>query len=173
MSRQDPNRREHSARLEELARAFAEALVRDWKDRLLSVVLYGSVARGEAEKHSDIDVLVTGDPIPTPYDQRLHLIRSAEASVEPLKSRLVGQGYFAELAVLIKRKEDIDWHTPILLDITEDGRILYDRGDYMKMTLDVIRSRLKALGSKRIHLPDGTWFWDLKPDYKPGDIIEI
>lgn len=163
----------HSAKLEELARAFSDALFRDWKDRLLSVVLYGSVARGEAEKHSDIDVLVTGDPIPVPYYERLELIRSAEASVAPLRSRLEGEGYFAELAVLIKRKEDIDWHTPILLDITEDGKILYDRGDYMKKTLDAIRSRLVDLGSKRVYLSDGTWFWDLKPDYKPGDVIEI
>ena len=29
------------------------------------------------------------------------------------------------------------------------------------------------MGAKRIGLDDGSWYWDLKPDYKPYEVIEL
>jgi hypothetical protein len=36
-----------------------------------------------------------------------------------------------------------------------------------------IKEKLKKLGSKKVVLPDSSWYWDLKPDMKPGEVIEI
>ena len=33
--------------------------------------------------------------------------------------------------------------------------------------------RLLELGAKKVSLPDGSYYWDLKPDWKPREVIEI
>jgi len=32
---------------------------------------------------------------------------------------------------------------------------------------------MKELGSKRVFLTDGSWYWDLKPDLRIGEVFEI
>jgi len=61
---------------------------------------------------------------------------------------------------------------PLLLDVTEDGIILYDDG-LMANKLRELRERLQALGSKRVRTRSGKWYWILKPDIKPGEIVQI
>ena len=62
--------------------------------------------------------------------------------------------------------------TPLLLDMTEDARILHDPDRCLASVLDSLRTRLRELGSKRIWRGDA-WYWDLKPDYRWGDVIEL
>jgi hypothetical protein len=64
-------------------------------------------------------------------------------------------------------------HPWILLDITHHGVILYDPGGVLARELDAVRRRLRHLGSRRVELPDGSWYWDLKPDWRPGDVVEL
>ncbi len=35
------------------------------------------------------------------------------------------------------------------------------------------RNRLQELGAKKVSLPDGSYYWDLKPNWKPKEVIEI
>ena len=39
--------------------------------------------------------------------------------------------------------------------------------------LERLRARLEELGSRRIELDDGTWYWDLKPDLRPGEVVTL
>ena len=59
-----------------------------------------------------------------------------------------------------------------MLDILFEGIILYDTG-ILRNRLEILRKRLDELGAKRITLADGTWYWDLKPDWKPGEVITL
>jgi predicted nucleotidyltransferase len=90
----------------ELLGSFLDLLKENFGNRLLSFVLYGSVARGEAREDSDIDLL-------------------------------------------------------IILD------------NFFSNRLKKMKERLKVLGSKRIQLQDGTWYWDIKPDLKFGEIFTL
>lgn len=65
-------RRRERAALIERARAYAEAL----SDRVSvrSAVVFGSVARGDWNKWSDIDVLVVADALPDDVLRRLDLL---------------------------------------------------------------------------------------------------
>ena len=56
--------------------------------------------------------------------------------------------------------------------MTEDARILHDPDRCLASVLDSLRTRLRELGSKRIWRGDA-WYWDLKPDYRWGDVIEL
>jgi len=58
------NRAGLNARLQHLAREYAKALKETLGDRLVSVVLFGSGARGEAGTTSDIDLFVVLEEAP-------------------------------------------------------------------------------------------------------------
>jgi hypothetical protein len=64
--------------------------------------------------------------------------------------------------------EQLAAHPWILLDIAHHGIIPYDRESVLARELDAIRRRLLELGSRRVELPDGSWYWQLKPDWGPA-----
>jgi hypothetical protein len=47
--------------------------------------------------------------------------------------------------------------------------ILFDDGDYFKGRISALEKRLSSLGSKKVVLADGSWYWDLKPDLRLGE----
>jgi hypothetical protein len=59
-----------------------------------------------------------------------------------------------------------------MLDMVEDALILHDRQGFMKRRLTRLEERLKVLGARRIWRGNA-WFWDLKPDYRPGEVFEL
>jgi hypothetical protein len=63
--------------------------------------------------------------------------------------------------------------SPLYLDIVEDGILVVDRDGFFAGVLAGLRARMRELGSRRVHLPDGSWDWDLKPDYRWGDVVEL
>ena len=56
--------------------------------------------------------------------------------------------------------------------MTEDARILHDADGCLARVLDRLRHRLRELGSRHVWRGDA-WYWDLKPDYRWGDVIEL
>jgi hypothetical protein len=68
---------------------------------------------------------------------------------------------------------EAQYHSPLYLDIVEDGIIIVDRGGLFAAVLAAMRGRMRALGSRRVYLPDGNWYWDLKPDFRFGEVVEI
>ena len=141
------------------------------EDVILAFALFGSVARGEARPDSDIDVLIVHrevefDPIKKFVKARFELQEEAEYK------RLNESGLNPYPSSIFMTERDL-WERPlILLDILDHGLILYDTGVLQKR-FDALRRRLAELGSKKIVLEDGTWYWDLKPDWKPGEVIEL
>ena len=65
---------------------------------------------------------------------------------------------------------DTPW---ILLDICDHGIILFDPRSVLARKLASLRLRLSELGSRRVELADGSWYWDLKPDMRPGEVIAL
>lgn len=56
--------------------------------------------------------------------------------------------------------------------VDPNARILYDRGRFLEGALDGLRARLARLGARRIWRGKA-WFWDLKPDYRPGEVFDL
>lgn len=54
-----------STAVENAVRAYQAAIVREFPSRLVRIVVFGSVARGEATEDSDVDVLVVLDRLTT------------------------------------------------------------------------------------------------------------
>ena len=138
---------------------------------ILSVALFGSVARGQARLDSDIDLLVVHKEVDFNPVHRSVDIAFALKEEDEYKC-LIGQGLNPQPSCIFMTEREL-WNRPhILLDILVEGILLYDVG-VLESRLRALRERLNTLGSKRVALPDGTWYWDLKPDWKPGEIIEL
>ena len=141
-------------------------------ERLISLVLYGSVARGEAGNESDIDLLLILGPVSANYHRRLDDDLTVQARLEQESeyeavSKVLGNAPF--LSYLILSKEEAEENRPIYLDMVEEAKLLFDRADFFAKRLRAVRKRLEELGSMRVQLEDGTWYWDLKPDLKLGE----
>jgi hypothetical protein len=145
-----------------------DAWVADLGDRLVSVVLFGSVARRAARPTSDVDVLVVADGLPWSLsDRRRPLLAAWE------RARAVCRLPHVEWNLVTKSRDEARSRSPLYLDLVEDGILVLDREDFFATVLRGMQERMRALGSRRIHLADGSWYWDLKPDFQFGDVVEI
>jgi hypothetical protein len=59
-----------------------------------------------------------------------------------------------------------------MLDMVDDLVILKDPQGVLGEAMDRLRRRLAALGAKRIWRGNA-WYWDLKPDYRIGEVFEL
>jgi len=157
-------------------RALAERVVVDYRaalgDDLVAVAAFGSVARGTAGTASDLDLYVVTRPRESlSLDPRLD--DRWRVRETPEYRQLERAGYRPDPRPIFHTVEQLKGHPWILLDIADHGVILHDPEGVLATELEAVRARLRALGSKRIERPDGTWYWDLKPDWRPGEIVEL
>jgi len=152
-------------RLVEETRAF-------YGSRLVSIVLFGSTARGTPGPESDVDVLIVADPLPAGRLKRVAEFETIEARLDALLRSMKEKGVAVCLSPVFKTPEEVNIGSPLFLDMTEDGQILFDRDGLMEGYLRKLRDRLRSLGARRVQYR-GAWYWDLKPDYRPGDVIDL
>lgn len=143
-----------------LAQKFVEAVKERMGQRLLAVALFGSVARGQATEESDIDLLVVVNEQPSIALQECLFARR---QVEPYPLR--------RISPIVSTQEMLQQNFLILLDILDHGIILYDPEGVLSDLLSRLKHRLEEWGSRKVQLPDGSWYWELKPDRKPGETL--
>ncbi|MEE9225468.1 MAG: nucleotidyltransferase domain-containing protein [Bacteroidota bacterium] len=147
-------------------------LKRFYGNRLVSVCLYGSVARGTMNNTSDLDLLVVARDLPRGRVKRIDEFRTVERALERILGRARKNEVYCELSPVIKTPEEVNRGSLLFLDMLEDGKILYDRGGFLNRFFEKFRRRLQRLGAKRIWRGE-TWYWMLKEHYKPGEVFEI
>ncbi|MBW1996148.1 MAG: nucleotidyltransferase domain-containing protein [Deltaproteobacteria bacterium] len=153
-----------------------QALLREAKayygQRLVSLVFFGSVARGTQTFTSDLDVLIICDRLPRGRINRVREFDRIETALEPMLEQIEQQGFHVRLSPIFKTPDEALKGSPLFLDMVEDAEIYFDRNNFFTNLLQKMRLRLKALGARRIWRGNA-WYWDLKPDFKPGEVFEI
>ncbi len=162
----------HVAVLEALLPRVAEACRSVYGDRLVSLVVFGSVARGTPNADSDIDLLIVAEGLPRGRTRRMQEFRAVKALLAPALAHSSAQGVHTRLSPILKTPEEVRAGSALFLDMTEDAKTLVDRDGFMEGYLRDLRGRLAMLGARRVWRGEH-WYWDLKPDYKPGDVFEI
>ncbi len=100
---------------DEILRIATERLVREFQPR--RVILFGSHARGTADAHSDVDLLVV---CPVSGSRRTLMVAMDRA--------LGGLGFAREIIVLTPEEFEIDRHIPgtVARPAWKEGKILYE-----------------------------------------------
>jgi len=139
---------------------------------LLAVALFGSVARDEGGATSDIDLLLVHrgqqETVPDRYVPVLQRLRQSEEY-----RRLQAEGFVPDPFPVFFTAEQLATHPWLLLDIVDHGIVLRDRDGVLQAELTKVQERLRVLGARKVVLSNGTWYWDLKPGWKPGEVIEL
>ncbi|MEJ2771245.1 MULTISPECIES: nucleotidyltransferase domain-containing protein [unclassified Stygiolobus] len=144
----------------------------EFKDDLISVVVYGSVARGDNRNDSDVDLLIIMKNLPK--DSMLKRIRLFETKVEDKLNldEYWKMGYYISLSPVLKTPEEAEKFSPLYLDMVYDAVILYDRNYFFTRILQKLRDRLKELGAERVRIGK-KWYWVLKKDSRFGETVEF
>jgi predicted nucleotidyltransferase len=166
-------------RLEKAVLKYSQDLLQILKEgygaRLQSVILFGSAVTGKLRKGSDLDYLIVLTEVPSSYGKRAR-------EILPLLHQSMKAKSYQKLAELesslspmplILSKSEVRKHPAILLDMTLYCKVLFDRGNFFQKELITVKKRLQELGSQRIRLPDGTYYWKLKPSVRLGEEIQI
>lgn len=138
---------------------FSEKIVNLYKeflgDRLISIILFGSRARGDANPKSDYDLFIIAEELPLRPFQRLLYIR------QPLK------GQFDEKLCIIAKTpvEVLNNFPPLFLDLGVDGIVLFDRDDFFRNLQKRIKEIIaQAKLQRRKHGDEFYWVWENPPE---------
>lgn len=101
----------------QLIRYIVEKIVREVQPE--KIILFGSYARGDFSKASDLDLFVVVDD----------LRESNRAIRRKIDEALYGRRFAVDL--LVRKKKEIEWNfkakNPFYNDIFEKGKVLYDK----------------------------------------------
>jgi len=159
-------------RYDSLLSSLLAACRQVYGERLVALAVFGSLGRGTPRPDSDVDLLIVAEPLPDGRVPRVAEFELVEQLVETEMRAMRQAGVSTELSPVFKTPAEVKAGSPLLLDMVEDARILYDKGGVLAQALARLAQRLQELGARRIWRGDA-WYWDLKPDYRPGEVFEL
>ncbi len=129
-----------------------EEMKRYFGSELVSVVLFGSQARGTADEHSDIDLVVIAEGIPTDWRQQDEII--IELKMSPGLIRL-------PVSIILKSpdvvKASLDAVQPLLFGILKSYEVLYDPSGFFEKQAEIYRERMREWDVREI----GDHVWEV------------
>lgn len=160
--------------LKDLITLYVNMLKEHYDDKLTSIAVFGSIARGEAKTDSDIDMLIVVEGLPEDIGERVKEVSSIKIRLKEYESywEYYREGKPRLISEVILTPEEVSKHPPILLDIAYEGIILYDKDRFLERELEEVRRKLEKLGARRVRGKAG-WYWILKSDAKLGEVIKI
>ena|SRR5690554_4751584 len=149
-----------------------EACYQVYGENLITLAVFGSVARGTPNPLSDIDLLLIARRLPSGRLKRMGKFMMVEDRLLSQLEELQQIGINTTLSPVIKTPEEVLAGSLLFLDMIDDMIILYDRENFWTLFLQDFSSRLSKLGAKKV-VTGERWHWVLKPDYKEGEVFEI
>jgi len=147
--------------VKKLVGIFVEKLLEYHKDRIISIILFGSYARGNFKSTSDIDILIIMENLPKSRFKRYKLIVDAIDYVENIRERLAGLGIYTGISPVILDLEEAKYFRPLYLDLVYDSIILYDKNNFFKNLMKRVSEYINKFQGKRIWIGN-RWYWIFK-----------
>ncbi len=158
--------------LRELAAVYVDLARQAFGERLRGALIFGSVARGEAHRGSDIDILLVARGLAPGRMARAREVDAIDELIEPRLKVLRDAGWHVEINAIWRTPEEAATPTPLYFDMTEDALILFDPDGLLGRTLAALRERMTALGARRERI-GAARIWHLKPDLAWGEDFEL
>ena len=122
---------------------IAHELEEIFQDDLISVVVFGSAARGEAGVNDDIDVLIVTEKFEKVG--RDEVIDSIEENLKMSEDYfdLVENNLATNINSLCLTQSEIENNPSLIKDVIQDGFMIYDVNDFMEEKLEQMRKKRK------------------------------
>ncbi len=148
-------------------KVFVEKINAIFKEKILSLILFGSVCRNQAKGNSDLDIFVFYDDKKITRKETNRILASLilELRNTPEYRRLVSMNIYPEIYPFLiskSRAKDILW---VFLDATDHGIILKDVGNFGRKLIEDTKKKIAKLGGRRVQLPNNRWCWVLFRDF--------
>ena len=138
---------------------------------LVSIAIFGSVARGEAKACSDLDILLVSERFPEEYSRRVEVAVSVLEPLRDLKLWLWrNRGVYCNSDLLMLTRAEASSTQPVYLDMVFESVIVYDRGKFLEGVLEGLKRGLERIGAERVELPSRRWFWRFRVE--AGEVAE-
>jgi predicted nucleotidyltransferase len=163
-----------TAKARTLAKTLTAACRRLYGERLCSVAVFGSHARGTATPVSDIDVLIVAERLPSSRRRRVAEFAAVEDDTCRAREALwpLAGVPAPPLSPVLKTRAEVAAGSPLFLDMTEWCEVLWDPEGFLRSYLAGLRARLEAQGSRR-RPAKGGYYWDYKPNAAPLEVVEL
>ena len=122
--------------------AIRDATVVAYGERLISLAVFGSLARGTATATpaSDLVLLVVAEPLPSSRMKRVREFRPVADATQAVRSRVWSdQSAEVELSPVFKIPVELAAGSPLYLDMTLWRLVLFDRGGVLATFLEGLR----------------------------------
>lgn len=149
-----------------------EAVLACYGQNLVTLAVFGSVARGTPGPDSDIDLLLICRELPQGRVRRMAGFACVEQALARDIERLEGAGIHTSLSPVFKTVAEAQAGSHLYLDMVEDVILLHDEGRFFESALNSLKERLEKLGARRVR-QGSRWYWVLKPDLGPGEVIDL
>ncbi|MBI5303140.1 MAG: nucleotidyltransferase domain-containing protein [Chloroflexi bacterium] len=126
-----------------LVERFAQRARATFGKDLVSIVLYGSVARGDFKSTSDIDLLVVFETLPPRRGERYVLTRALEEEVAESVPGNFGDAHWHGFSLIRKTRAEAQRTSLYYLDLTTDAVLLYDRDQFFQ-NVPIVYARVCA-----------------------------
>jgi len=160
---------------EKFLEKIKDDLLTFYGENLFSAIVFGSAARGDFRKGSDLDLLIilgkSENSIGKRIDEFMRIDREIIKSQQYAMAK--SQGFPHRIEPVILDLEEFQAHPPLLLDLTTDAKILIDKENVFTKEMDLLKRRLQEKGAEKIILGEGRWFWVLKHDIQWGEKVVI
>ena len=138
---------------------------------LLGVWLFGSVARGDARPNSDLDLLVAASGLKGSRS-RMADVAMSPVNVGSEKTFFFRNGFVTDVSLYPMTEEELGRFYPIMLDVLDQGVIIYERGEILSRAARSMKDWLSSMRVRRVTLKSG-WMWLLPPDLKVGEPVGV
>lgn len=143
--------------LGEEMRNLTEGFKTAFGDNFIALALFGSLARGEGDERSDLDIFCIIDNLPHKIYERKKLL-----------SKIVNKHIQRRFSIIAKtRSQFLDHFSSLYLDLGLDAKIVYDRDNFLEKKLKRVRNILEEAGLKR-ERDGGDFFWNWKISPRKG-----
>ena len=99
--------------------------------------------------------------------------RLARHGIALALAREISEEFADALMAVLPTPEEAVNVKPYYLGMLSGHETLWAVDDFFEGVLTRLRQRLAQLGSRRYVDADGYEYWDLKPDWKPGDVVSL
>jgi len=120
-----------NAALLQLTKHYATAAQKALEDNLVSIALYGFVARGQAGPAPDIDIFVVLQEAPSGMLARRRLLQPVRDSLTVELEALWEQGIYTDFIEVIRSRTEAQQFHPLYLYMSQEAILLYDRDRFL------------------------------------------